>query len=93
MSGQELEKAVEAAREATGTSPGSVVHGLAPRMVAAAAPLIQAAVEERVREALKGQAAEYRREATGSGREKMLAAAEVVDCVTRIVFDTGEATS
>jgi hypothetical protein len=53
---------------------------------------------QRVREALREQAAEYRREANEAGRcgepagkEKLLVAADVVDCLTRIISEPGAA--
>jgi hypothetical protein len=54
---------------------------------------IQADERARVKEALREQAAEYRREAndtTGEGKERLQTAADVVECVERIIFDTPE---
>lgn len=60
-----------------------------------AAPALRSQERQRVREALDEQAAEYRREANEArqcgaqgGWEKLTAAGDVVECVTRIIFDS-----
>lgn len=92
VEGDALELAIKAAQDAhvDGRGPGEVAEAA----LAVAAPSIRSQERKRVREALKEQAEEYRREAReadGDDEDRLFVAAGVVDCVTEIISSPGAA--
>lgn len=90
-------KAVYRAYERFSVEQSRAVDVAAHAAVEAERPRIEREATQRIREALEEQAAEYRREANEArqrgeqgGWEKLTAAGDVVECVTRIIFDSPE---